>query len=101
MDQRRWLQPEPTALFLYKHKTKDEKWACWGRATKLEGPGAVKACGLSFSGRGPGEPGQIFPSSNREAEAGPVPSVGQPREEAGGPQAVLALGEPPAAETAG
>lgn len=101
MDQRRWLQPEPTALFLYKHKTEDGKQACWGRATKPEGPGAAKACSLGFSGREPGEPGQIFPSSNREAEGGPVPSMGQPREEAGGPQAVLALGELLAAETAG
>lgn len=25
MDQCWWLQPEPTALFLYKHKTKDKK----------------------------------------------------------------------------
>lgn len=46
-------------------------------------------------------PGQIFPSSNSEAEAGPVPSAGQPREEARGLQAVVALGELPAAETAG
>ena len=44
-------------------------------------------------------PGQIFPSSNSEAEAGPVPSAGQPREEARGLQAVVALGELPAAET--
>lgn len=101
MDQRRRLQPEPTALFLYKHKTKDEKQACWGRAIKPEGPGAAEACDLGFSGCGPGEPGQIFPSSNREAEAGPVPSAGQPREEARGLQAVVALGELPAAETAG
>lgn len=57
VDQRRRLQPEPTALFLYKHKTKDEKQACWGRAIKPEGPGAAEACDLGFSGCGPGEPG--------------------------------------------
>lgn len=69
MDQCWRLQPEPTALFLYEHKTKDKKagLSVVGRQGQ-KGAGAGEDCELGLSVQGPGELGKCFPiETNAEA----------------------------------
>lgn len=78
VDQRWRLQPEPTALLLYKHKTRGSKAALpgagQGRVGRRERP-----AGWASAGRA-GRTRETFPSLNRNAEA---PSHHQGHEQPG------------------
>lgn len=80
MDQCWWLQPESTALFLYKQKTKDKKQAClggveMGPTAKLRGSREGKDCGLDLSGHKPGEPGTCFQVKTQMQKPGSTTKV--------------------------
>lgn len=56
------LQPESTALFLYKHKMKDKKQACLGWGNKAGREQEQKSTQVWISDHGAGELGKILPT---------------------------------------